>query len=116
MRWSIRSRAFWIMPLVLLVVVLLEEVVTFKVRQRVADVHLRVAIIMALNAFAFVAAAGWIAPWLRDLLGSARKGSRATAGTLGLWIFYAAAYGAVFYAFLVLERRGPGGLLPSLLR
>ncbi len=116
MPWSFRSRAFWIMPLVLLLVVLLEEVVTYKVRQRVPDLHLRVAIIMALNAFAFVAAAGWIAPWLRGLLASARKGSRQTAGHLGLWVFYALAYGAVFYAFVIVERHGPGGLLPPSLR
>jgi hypothetical protein len=104
------------MPLVILVVVLLEEVVTYKVRQRVADIELRVVIIMALNAFAFVVAAGWIAPWLRDLLSSARTGSRQTAGHVGMWIFYAVAYGALFFAFLVLERHGPGGLLPSWLR
>jgi hypothetical protein len=104
------------MPLVLLVVALLEEVVTYKVRQRVPGVHQRVAIIMLLNAFAFVVAAGWIAPWLRDLLGAARKGSRQGAGHLGLWIFYALAYGAVFYAFLAVERHGPGGLLPPSLR
>jgi hypothetical protein len=116
MRWSFRSRAFWIMPLVLLSVALLEEVVTYKVRQHVPQVHQRVAIIMALNAFAFVAAAGWIAPWLRDLLSSARKGSKQGAGRIGLWIFYALAYGAVFYAYLVVERHGPGSLLPPSLR
>ncbi|HVK77891.1 MAG TPA: hypothetical protein VM734_31510 [Kofleriaceae bacterium] len=104
------------MPLVVLMVLLLEDVVTYKVRQRVSDVYLRVAIIMALNAFAFTAAAGWLAPWLRDVLSSARKGSRQTAGHAGLWLFYAVAYGALFYAFLVIERHGLAALLPAAVR
>ncbi|MCA9678656.1 MAG: hypothetical protein H6708_22065 [Kofleriaceae bacterium] len=114
--WSFRSRTFWIMPVVLLVVVLLEEVTTYKVRQHVHPLYPRVAIIMALNAFVFVVGAGWVAPWLRDLLATARKGTKQTAGHLGLWLFYALAYGALFYAFVVLERRGPAGLLPPSLR
>jgi hypothetical protein len=104
------------MPLVLLVVVLLEEVLTYKVRQHVRDVHLRVAIIIALNAFAFVLAGGWLAPWLRDLFTQVRKGSRKTAGDLGLLLFYLLAYGAIYYAYLVIERHGAGGLLPASLR
>jgi hypothetical protein len=112
MRWSPRSRTFWIMPLVLLVVALLEDLATYEVRRRVHDIRMRVAIIMLLNAFAFVIAAGWIAPWLRDLLGSARKVGQRGAGHLGLWLFYTAAYGAVIYAYCVVERSGPAGLLP----
>jgi hypothetical protein len=114
-RWY-RSRTVWILPLVLLVVCLLEEVMTYKVRQRVRDIHLRVAIILVLNAFAFGVAAGWIGPRLRDLFTSARKGSNRTAGRIGVWAFYALGYGALYYAFLVLERSGPAGLLPSWLR
>lgn len=114
--WSFRSRTTWIMPLVLLVVVLLEEIATYKVRQRVPDLYLRVAIILALNAFAFTFAAGWLAPWLRDVLARARKGSVRTGGEVGLWVFYALAYGAVFYAFLTVERHGIAGLLPAALR
>lgn len=100
------------MPLVLLVVSLLEDVITYEVRRHVPDRYTRVATIMVLNAFAFVLAAGWLAPWLRDLLGTVRSGSKRGGGHLGLWLFYAAAYGAVFYAYLVVDRHGPGGLVP----
>lgn len=104
------------MPLVLLVVTLFEDVVTYKVRQHVRDIHTRVALIMLLNGVAFAFAAGWVAPQLKDLLASVRKSSRAGAGTFGIWVFYAVAYGAVYFAFLVVERRGPGGLLPASFR
>jgi hypothetical protein len=108
-----RSRTALIVPLVLLTVSLLEEVVTYKVRQHVRDVHLRVAVILALNGAAFAAAANWLGPWLRGLLSTARRAGREGAGAVGLWVFYGAAYGALFWAYLVVERRGPGGLLPA---
>ena len=114
--WPFRSRTFWIIPLVLLVFVLLEEVMTYKVRQHVRDVYARAAVIMLLNAFAFGFAAGWLGPHVRELLKSARTRSNRAAGTIGLWVFYAAAYGAVYLAFLLVERKGPAGLLPTWLR
>jgi len=104
------------MPLVLLVVLLLEEIATYKVRQHVRDLYLRVAIIVVLNAFAFGFAAGWLAPWIKDLFTRVRRGSLRTGGAIGVWVFYALAYGAVYYAYLVVERHGVRGLLPASLR
>jgi len=106
----------WIVPLVLLVVALLEDVLTYKVRQFVRDVYARAAVILVLNAFAFGFAAGWLSPQLRNLLHSVRHGSNRTAGTIGLWTFYVLAYGTLFYAFVIVERHGPAGLLPASLR
>lgn len=115
MRWF-RSRTVWIVPMVLLVVALLEEVMTYKVRQHVQSVYMRAAVILLLNAFAFGIAAGWLTPMLRDLFARMRKGSKGTGGTFGVWLFYALGYGALYYAFLVVERSGPAGLLPAWLR
>lgn len=116
MTWNpFRSRAFWIVPIVLLVVALFEDVLTYKVRQHVSDVRLRALVVLLLNAFAFGIAAGWLAPRLQRLLTTARRHST-RAGTIGLWTFYALAYGALYYAFLVVERSGTGTLLPAALR
>ena len=114
--WPFRSRTVWIVPLVLLVVVVFEEIMTYKVRQHVRDVYARAAIILVLNAFAFGLAAGWLSPRLRDHLKNLRQRSDRMAGAIGLWVFYGLAYGALFYAFLVMERHGPAGLLPAWLR
>ncbi|MDB4957487.1 MAG: hypothetical protein JWO36_5056 [Myxococcales bacterium] len=111
-----RSRTALIVPLVLLVVALFEDIVTYKVRQHVADAKTRAAIILVLTGVGFVIAASWIGPWIKQLLATARKGTRWGAGRLGIWIFYAAAYGAIYYAYLVIERHGVGGLLPASLR
>ena len=113
---SWRSRTFLIVPLVLLVVTLFQDIVTYKVRQHVVDLRSRAAIIVVLNAFAFGIAAGWVGPWLKELFARVRKSSRKTAGDVGIWVFYAAAYGALYYAFFIVERYGPGGLLPASLR
>ena len=104
------------MPLVLLVVVLLQDIATYKVRQHVSNLYLRVAIILVLNAFAFVFVAGWLTPRMKSWFASARKGSKRTGGAVGLWMFYALAYGAIFYAYLIVERHGTAGLLPASLR
>lgn len=111
-----RSRTVWIVPIILLAFVLLQEIVTYKVRQRVHEIHLRVAVIVILNAFVFGFAAGWLTPKLRELLKSARTRTNRMAGTIGLAIFYALSYGALFYAFLTLEKHGAAGLLPASLR
>lgn len=114
--WPFRSRTVWIVPLVLLVVALFEEILTYKVRQRVRDVYARAAIILVLNAFAFGFAAGWLTPRLRDLLKHARTRSNRLAGSGGLLAFYLLGYGALYVAFVVVERNGPAGLLPAWLR
>jgi hypothetical protein len=106
------TRTALILPLVLLTVAMLEEIATYKVRLLVPDLYLRAALIMALNGVAFAIAAHWISPWFKRMLGHVRTRSR-RAGAIGLWIFYAAAYGALYYAYFVAEVRGPGGLLPA---
>jgi len=111
-----RSRTALIVPLVLLVVALFEDILTYKARQHVRDIYARTAVILVLNAFAFGFAAGVLSPRLRDLLKSVRQGSSRSAGTIGLWTFYALAYGAIYYAFLIMERHGAAGLLPASLR
>ena len=111
----LRSRTALILPLVLLTVALLEEIATYKVRQHVRDVYLRAALVLLLNGAAFAIAATWLSPWLKRALTSARRTSR-EVGAPALWIFYGIAYGALFYAYLIAETRGPGGLLPASLR
>jgi hypothetical protein len=106
------TRTALILPLVLLTVAMLEEIATYKVRLLVPDLHLRAALVMALNGVAFAIAAGWISPWFKRIFASARTRSR-RVGAVGLWIFYAIAYGALYYAYFVAEVRGPGGLLPA---
>lgn len=114
--WSFRSRTALIIPLVLLVVTLLEDIVMYKVRQHVRDVYWRAGIMLVLTGVGFAIAAGYVGPWLEELFTSARKGGRQLGGKLGIWLFYAVTYGTLYYAYLVMERRGPGGLLPASLR
>ena len=104
------------MPLVLLVVVILEDVVVYKVRQHVRDIEVRSAIIMLLQGVGFAIAALWVAPWIKNLLVSTRRGTRSIGGKVGIWVFYALAYGALYFVFLAIERHGPGALLPAALR
>jgi hypothetical protein len=110
------SRAAFIVPLVLLTVALLEDIATYKVRQLVRSVEARTAIIVLLNGIMFTLAAEWASPWIKGMLTRARTTSRRHAGFVGPWVFYAAAYGAIYYAYLVAEVRGPGALLARSLR
>jgi hypothetical protein len=106
------TRTALILPLVLVTVALLEEIATHRVRLLVSDLHLRAAIVMALNGVAFAIAAGWISPWIKRMLTSARARTR-RAGNIALGLFYAVAYGALYYAYVVAEAHGAGGLLPA---
>lgn len=110
-----RSRTALIVPLVLLVVALFEDIVMYKARQHVHNIYGRAALALTLTGVGFAIAAGYIGPWLKRVFLRARKGSK-SGGTLGIWLFYAIAYGALYYAYLVIERRGAGGLLPAALR
>ena len=113
-RWY-RSQTMWIMPLVLAVVGLLEDLVTYKVRQRVHDVRVRAAIVLVLVGVGFGVAAGVVTPRLAKLLAKLRRES-SQAGAGFTWLLYALCYGLVFYAYLVVERYGSGALLPPSLR
>ncbi len=111
-----RSRTVLILPLILLTVALLEDIATYKVRQHVAEPRVRVAIMIVLTGAVFAFVAGWLGPWIKRLLSTARQGSQRGAGVLGLWLFYACAYGALYYAYLIVDEHGPGALLPPSLR
>ena len=111
-----RKRDRFILPAVLHTVALFEEMATYKVQQRVHDVYLRTAIIVAFNGLAFTIAAEWVGPWIAQFLATARRDSQRRGGSLGLTIFYVMAYGALYYAYLVDQRHGPGWLLPLALR
>ena len=111
-----RPRTALIIPLVLLVVALLEDIAMYKIRQHVRDVYWRAGIVLVMTGVGFAIAAGYVAPWLKDFFTTARKGSKSGGGTIGIWLFYVGAYGLLYYAYLVIERRGPGGLLPASLR
>ncbi len=111
-----RKRDFLILPGVLLTVALLEEMATYKVRQRVHDVYWRTAIIVAFNGLAFTVAAELVGPWISQFLASARRDSHRLGGSLGLFIFYLVAYGALYYAYLIDQQHGPGWLLPYAFR
>ena len=107
-----RSRTILLLPLVLLVVVLVEEIVWAEIREHIGSVYLRVAARMALNGAVFAFAARRVEPWLRATLQSARTHSRRHIGWKGPLAFYVVAYGALYAAFYVLETKGPNALLP----
>src|SRR5437016_614383 len=98
-RWY-RSKSTWIVPLVLCVIALLEDIVTFKVREHVRDPSVRAAIILALNGIGFGAGAAFIAPWLAGVIRRLDREST-QAGAWFTLAFYALAYGLVFYMYLV---------------
>lgn len=113
--WSRLQKAL-VLPLVLLVVVLLETMAAHQVTQRVANRHLRVAILMVLYGVGFSIAAGWIVPRLKSAVAASRRTSHRQGGAAGVWFFFAATYGLVYYAFYLLETRGVSALLPAALR
>lgn len=108
----LRSRTALILPIVLLVVVIIEEIALYELRKHVRDPYLRTAAALAFFGVAFVLAVEKLGPALARLLIRARSGAR-ERGAVGLWLFYAVAYGAIYWAFFVLETRGAAGLLPA---
>ncbi|MGH7440235.1 MAG: hypothetical protein ACRENE_31470 [Polyangiaceae bacterium] len=107
-----RKRVALILPAVLLLVNLVEDVVTYKVRQHVRDAHVRTAFALVLYGAAFVIAADWVSPWLERTLTKTRRDSARHAGTMGLMLFYAVAYGGLYCAYLLCDLHGPASLLP----
>jgi hypothetical protein len=102
------------LPLVLLIVSLLQDITTYKVRQHVHDVRLRTAILVVLYGVAFAIAANWLSPFIKRLIVKIRQSSKRGGGALGVWLFFGAAYALIYYAYLVVEKSGgPGSLLPA---
>lgn len=108
-----RATTLLTLPLVLLTVTLLESVLTYKLRQHVRDVYWRTALSLVLYGAALAIASEWVSPAIKNVFVGVRKASRQNAGPAGVWLFLALAYGLVYWAFLVLETRGPAALLPA---
>lgn len=113
---SVRLQKALVLPLVVLLVVLLEAIAPYEVTRTVANRHLRVAIMMVLYGVGFSVAAGWITPRLKGLVAASRRTSHRQGGSPGVWLFFAAAYGVMYYAFYLLDTRGAAALLPAALR
>jgi hypothetical protein len=107
-----RATTMLTLPLVLLTVSLLENVVAYKLRQHVQSIYWRTALSLVLYGSALAIASNWLSPAIRDVFVGVRKASRQNAGPTGVWLFFAAAYGLLYWAYLVLERGGPAALLP----
>lgn len=113
---SARLQKALVLPLVVLVVVLLETLAAYEVTRQVGNRHARVAILMMMYGVGFALAAGWITPWLKNLVVASRRTSLRQGGAAGVWLFFAAAYALLYYAFYLLETRGAAALLPQALR
>lgn len=103
----------FVLPAVLLSVGFLQDVIAYKVRHYVHDVYARVAILVFAYGVAFVVGAEWVSPWIERAFVMARREGKRQWGSLGLALFYGLAYGALYWAYLIEERGGPGALLPS---
>jgi len=111
----LRSRTMFIVPLVLCVVAIFQDILLYKMRQHVKDMYERAAIVLLLNGVLFGIAAAFLAPRMQKFLMTLGKESK-RAGTIGIWIFYVGAYGLLFYVYLVIEKYGIASLLPKSLR
>lgn len=101
-----------VLPLLILVTVLLEELVEYQLRIHVESVYQRALATMVLVTAGFTLAFDRLTPWLKALLLKLRTSSRRRAGRLGVWFFFCLAYGALFLAYVTLQREGAAGLLP----
>lgn len=99
-----------IAPLVILLVILVEEVLVFELRAEVASVPLRTVLIMVLYGPGIALFANIVSPRLKKALVKARSKSRSAGGSFGLLLFFALAYAAMFWAYYALETEGVSGL------
>ncbi len=110
---KVRVHAVALLPLVLSLVVVLEELAVYKVRQVVADPYVRAGVVLAMFGVGFAVAAGQIIPWASDVLRAAHRSSKREGGAVGLLLFYGLAYAGLYYALLIMETRGVEYLLPA---
>jgi hypothetical protein len=99
-----------IAPLVLLLVILVEEVLVFELRAEVTSVPLRTGLIMILYGPGIALVANVVSPRLKKALVKARSKSRSAGGRFGILLFFALAYVGMFWAYYVLETVGVSGL------
>jgi hypothetical protein len=110
------KRTIFVLPAVLLVISLLQDLVAAYAQMHMRNVAVRVAVLLFLKGVAFAVAGELVTPWLQVILTTTRRGSARHAGLMGLLLFYGAAYGGLYYLYLAAERRGVASLLPNSLR
>ncbi len=115
-RLSTRITARLLVPLALLVVVVLEEVITYEVRRHVADPYLRTAAVVTCYGVAFAIVGNRLVPHLQRLFAQGHRATRREGGAFGTFVFFGLLYAIVYFLFFVLETRGVRPLLPPALR
>ncbi len=100
----------------MLTVALLEDVTMYKLAHHIHSARVRTLLDLALFGVAFAFGADLLTPSIVRILAAVRRHGRREAGSVGLAIFYAAAYGSLYWAYLIRETRGVGALLPAWLR
>lgn len=102
-----------IVPLLILTFILFEEFAAYELRQHVASPWLRTFAIMALYGPGIALFTTITSPRLKSLLVNVRSRSRRSGGGFGVVVFLTLVYGLLYWAYFILETRGPSGLFPG---
>lgn len=105
-------RRWLVLPLALLVLELVNDVVLYKL-ETVANIHLRVAIILVVLGAGFALVGVYLAPAVERWLDRVLRTSGRAAGWTGILIVAALMTGGLYYLFFQIHVHGEASVLPE---
>ncbi len=107
-----RYQTYFILPITLLLVNILEVMADYKVQQYYHNIHIQTLIMIVLYGAGFALTTTYLAPWIKSLFVKAHKGSRKTGGGTGLLIFYIITFSLMYYLYFTYYAYGAAYLFP----
>ena len=111
-----KARAYLILPSCFLVLEALQEVVVYKMAQKIDNKHLLTLLLILMFAVGFSIVGDLIVPALKKIMEHAHFGSKKYAGWSGMVLLYSAIFGLIYILYYVVYIEGPCYLLPSVWR
>ena len=109
------QRRYFVLPVCLLMLNVLEELFIYMVPEIVPNPWWRITVIIAMFLVGFAAVGFWIAPAMERWIGRMHSAGRKTAGWLGELLIVVAIGAAMFGIYYLLYIQGPKSLLPAFL-
>lgn len=100
----------------MLILTVMNEVIVYKLKCWVGGPYLRTATLMAMHVFGFALIGAVLLPFSKAIVQRWQSASEQHGGFLGVILFYALVFGALFFAYHTIITRGAQHLLPRVWR
>ncbi len=105
-------RVFFILPVCLLLMNVLQELAVYKMERSIMNKFLFTGALLFMYAAVFTVVGNLVSPWLESVVEKLHFGSKKKGGGLGLLLFYSFTLAGLYVLYYFVFVKGPQSILP----